>query len=105
MRMKHLFFLSLLLPAFAFSHNKLNEFDYSIIFIGSFENDIVSLTLNNTLVLDKYAIDNSDSLKKGHLSLTQYDNEIKVFYNGTEITRSRIAVEFILDAEISINDK
>ena len=57
------------------------------------------------MVLDKYKVENKDSTKKGHLSLTQYDSEIKVYYNGEEITRSKIAVRFFLDVDITINGK
>ena len=105
MKSKYLILFVLLFPVIAYSHPRQNQFDYSIIFIGYFENDIVSLSLNKVLILDKYKVQNADSAKKGHLSLTQYDNEIKVYYNGAEITRSKIDVTFILDAGITINGK
>ena len=105
MKRRHFFILLLFLPLITLSHPRSNGFDYSIIFIGSFENDIVSLSLNKVLVLDRYKVENADSIKRGHLSLTQYDNEIKVYYNGAEITRSRIDVSFILNAVITINGK
>ena len=106
MKRRHLIFLLLFFPVIGFSHSpRPNEFEYSIIFIGYFENDIVSLSLNKVLILDRYRVENADSVKKGHLSLTQYDNEIKVYYNGAEITRSKIDVTFILEADITINGK
>ena len=105
MKMRHLIVLLLFSPTIVFSNTRPNDFDYSIIFIGCFENDIVSLSLNKILVLDKYKVENADSVRKGHLSLTQYDKEIKVFYNGAEITRSKIEVEFILETDITVNGK
>lgn len=105
MKSKYLILFVLLFPVIVYSHPRQNQFDYSIIFIGCFENDIVSLSLNKVLILDRYKVENADSIKKGHLSLTQYDNEIKVYYNGAEITRSRIDVTFILAADITINGK
>ena len=61
--------------------------------------------MNNVVVLEKYKVENKDSVKRGHLSLTQYDNEIKVYFNGSEISKAKIPVEFILQTEITINGK
>jgi len=101
-------YLTLLLLFFCstitFSNTKFNEFDYSIVFIGGFKNDIVSLSINKILLVDQYKVANVDSLKKGHLSLTQSD-EIKIFYNGREITKSKISVDFIIDIDITVNKK
>ena len=105
MKRKSLILFVLLFPVITYSHPRQNQFDYSIIFTGCFENDIISLSLNKVLILDKYKVENVDSIKKGHLSLTQYDNEIKVYYNGAEISRSRVDVTFILEASITINGK
>ena len=105
MKRRHLLYLALFLPAIGFTKPKPSHFEYSIIFIGSFENDLVSLSLNNVVVLEKYKVENKDSVKRGHLSLTQYDNEIKVYFNGSEISKAKIPVEFILQTEITINGK
>ena len=105
MKTRRLLFLALFLPCIGFATPKPSHFEYSIIFIGSFENDLVSLSLNNVLILEKYKVENKDSVKRGHLSLTQYDNEIKVYFNGSEITKAKIPVEFILETEITINGK
>ena len=105
MKRRHLLYLALFLPAIGFIKAEPSHFEYSIIFIGSFENDLVSLSLNNVVVLEKYKVENKDSVKRGHLSLTQYDNEIKVYFNGSEISKAKIPVEFILQTEITINGK
>ncbi len=94
-----LFFCSSL----SFSNTHLREFVYSVVFIGCFENDNVSLSINKTLLLDQYKLANLDSLKKGHLSLTQSDEEIKIFYNGRQIIKSKIEVDFVLLFDITVN--
>ena len=56
------------------------------------------------MLVDQYKVANVDSLKKGHLSLTQSD-KIKIFYNGREITKSKISVDFLIDIDITVNRK
>lgn len=102
---RYCIFIALLLPAITQADPKPNSFEYSIIFIGSFQDDEVSLSLNNVVILDKYKVENIDSIKQGHLSLTQYENEIRVYYNGTEITKSKIDINFFLNAAITVNGK
>ena len=104
MKKKYLTLLLFFCSTITFSNTKFNEFDYSIVFIGGFKNDIVSLSINKILLVDQYKVANVDSLKKGHLSLTQSD-EIKIFYNGREITKSKISVDFLIDIDITVNKK
>ena len=104
MKKKNLTLLLFFCSTITFSNTKFNEFDYSIVFIGGFKNDIVSLSINKILLVDQYKVANVDCLKKGHLSLTQTD-EIKIFYNGREITKSKISVDFLIDIDITVNKK
>ncbi len=104
MKKKYLTLLLFFCSTITFSNTKFNEFDYSIVFIGGFKNDIVSLSINKILLVDQYKVANVDSLKKGHLSLRQSD-EIKIFYNGREITKSKISVDFLIDIDITVNKK
>ncbi len=71
MKKKYFTLLLLFCSTLTFSNPKFNEFDYSIVFIGGFKNDIVSLSINKILLVDHYKVANVDSLTKGHLSLTQ----------------------------------
>ena len=64
MKRRHLLYLALFLPAIGFTKAEPSHFEYSIIFIGSFENDLVSLSLNNVVVLEKYKVENKDSVKR-----------------------------------------
>ncbi len=105
MKKKYLTLLLLFCSTITFSNAKFNEFDYSIVFIGGFKNDIVSLSINKILLVDHYKVANVDSLTKGHLSLTQSNNEIKIFYNGRQITKSKISVDFVIDIDITVNRK
>ena len=102
---KYLTLLIFFCSTVTFSNSKVSEFEYSIIFIGYFENDIVSLSINNTLVIDKYKIANADSSIKGNLSLTQSEREIKIYYNGGEISKSKIEVDFMMQVDVTINNK
>ncbi len=104
MKKKYLTLLLFFCSTITLSNTKFNEFDYSIVFIGGFKNDIVSLSINKILLVDQYKVANVDSLKKGHLSLTQSD-EIKIFYNGREITKSKISVDFLIEIDITVNKK
>lgn len=105
MKKKYFTIVLLFCSAITFSNTNLHEFDYSIVFIGAFKNDIVSLSINKILLVDQYKVANADSLKKGHLSLTQSDKELKIFYNGRQITKSKIEIDFILDIDITVNNK
>lgn len=105
MKKEYLTLLLFFCSTITFSNNKFNDFDYSIVFIGGFKNDIVSLSINKILLVDQYKVANVDSVKKGHLSLTQSDKEIKIFYNGRQITKSKIPVDFVIDFDITVNKK
>jgi hypothetical protein len=87
----------------AFCHQPVNNFDYSIVFSGSFKDDLVSLSINKKEVLSKIKIENVDADKKGHLSITQTENELVIFYNSVEIRKRKVAVDMILELELSIN--
>ena len=82
-----------------------DQYEYYIVFTGSFRNDVISLSINNQAVCNKYVIENIDSNKRGHLSIAQFENNISIAYNGRQITKSRIPVDFKLDLAITVNGK
>ena len=101
-----LFIACLLLYApFGFSHTTKEDFDYSIVFGGCFEKDIVSLKINNTSIFDHYKVENKDALKKGNLSLTQGNKGISIFYNRDQKFKRKINFSFYLDIDLKVNDK
>ena len=98
--------LAFLLTTFiGFSAHKKTSYDYYIIFVGEFENDKISLAINKKHVIDNYRLENIDPLKRGNLSITQQGDYITIAYNGKEIKRSKISVDFDLSLDISVNGK
>ena len=98
--------LCLLFSSFTvFSHTQKEDFDYSIVFGGCFEKDIVSLKINNTSIFDRYKVENENALKKGNLSLTQSNKKIHLFYNGHQKLKRRINFSFYLDIDVTINNR
>lgn len=103
--MKKIYFIILFITI-SFSgncHPHLNQFAYSIIFIGSFKNDIISISINKISLLNQYKFDNSNAKTKGNLSLTQNDQEIEIYYNGTKKVKPKISVQYVLDVVITVN--
>ena len=98
-------FILLCLSILAFANPPRDQYDYYIVFAGSFKNDVVSLSINKQRVCNKFVIENTDSSKRGHLSIAQYENNINIAYNGKQITRSGIPVNFLLDLDITVNGK
>jgi len=88
-----------------FSHPAKEDFDYSIVFGGCFEKDIVSLKINNTSIFNNYKVENKNTLKKGNLSLTQANKKIHLFYNGQEKYKVRVNFNFYLDMDVTVNKK
>ncbi len=105
MKKKYFTLILFFCSTISFSNTNLNQFDYSVVFVGNFENDIVSLSINKVLLVNHYKITNVDSIKKEHLSLTQSGKVIKIFYNGRQITKSKIEVDFVIDIDITVNRK
>jgi hypothetical protein len=93
------------LSLLAFANPPKDLYEYYIVFAGSFRNDVVSLSINKQLVCNRYVIENTDPDKKGNLSIAQYENNINIAYNGKQITKSRIPVDFKLDLAITVNGK
>ena len=83
-------FCFLLFYGIAFSHTPIDDFDYSIVFGGCFNNDVLSLKINNTKVFDNIKVDNGDPVKRGNLSLTQADKKINLFYKGKAISKKKV---------------
>ena len=92
-----------LLCAPAFGHAVIRHFDYTIVFGGCFNQDIVSLKINNTVVFDRYEVDNASAERRGNLSLTQTDEGIKIYYNGGDKTMRKVPVDHHMDVEVTIN--
>ena len=103
--MKPIFFtFCLIISSYTvFSHTTKEEFDYSIVFGGCFDKDTVSLKINNTSIFDHYHVDNSNPLKKGNLSLTQDNKNIRLFYNGQQKFKSKVKFSFYLNLEVTVN--
>ena len=89
----------------AFSHTSSKEYDFTIVFVGAFDNDIISLSINKKPLLNRYRLENTQPVNKGNLSLTQSGKELKIYYNGQETARTRIKVGFIVDVDVSINNR
>lgn len=88
-----------------FSHSTKEDFDYSIVFGGCFEKDIVSLKINNVPIFNNYKLENKNAVKKGNLSLTQASRKIHLFYNGQEKYKGRVNFEFYLNIDLTVNNK
>ena len=88
-----------------FSHPSKEDFDYSIVFGGCFEKDVVSLKINNTSIFNNYKVENKNAVKKGNLSLTQANKKIHLFYNGQEKYKGRINFSFYLNIDVTVNNK
>lgn len=105
MKKFYLILIQLVCAIAAYSHTPPNDFDYSIIFSGPFNNDLVSISINKQLVVNKFKVGNVDATNKGHLNLTQKASSITVYYNGVQIKKPKVDVSFIVELEISINDQ
>src|SRR5688572_21454527 len=88
-----------------FSHPAKEDFDYSIVFGGCFEKDIVSLKINNAPIFNNYKVENKNTVKKGNLSLTQVNKKIHLFYNGQEKYKGRVNFSFYLNIDVTVNNK
>ena len=88
----------------AFSRPLSDGYDYTIIFTGSFKQDVVSIKINDQSIFTNYKLDNTDPVKRGNLSLTQSEDGLTIFYNGGEIAKAKIGFEFIINISITIND-
>ena len=86
-----------------FSHTYKEDFDYSIVFGGCFEKDIVSLKINNTSIFNDYKVENKNAIKKGNLSLTQAKKRIHLFYNGQQKLKGRINFTYYLNIDVTVN--
>jgi len=86
-----------------FSHTYKEDFDYSIVFGGCFEKDIVSLKINNTSIFNDYKVENKNAIKKGHLSLTQAKKRIHLFYNGQQKLKGRVNFTYYLNIDVIVN--
>ena len=88
-----------------FSHTYKEDFDYSIVFGGCFEKDIVSLKINNTSIFNDYKVENKNAIKKGNLSLTQAKKKIHLFYNGQQKVKGRVNFSYYLNIDVTVNKR
>lgn len=86
-----------------FPHSYKEDFDYSIVFGGCFEKDIVSLKINNSSIFSDYKVENENGIKKGNLSLTQGRKKINLFYNGEQKTKARVNFKYYLSLDVIVN--
>ena len=88
-----------------FSHTYKEDFDYSIVFGGCFEKDIVSLKINNTSIFNDYKVENKNVIKKGNLSLTQAKKKIYLFYNGQQKVKEKVNFSYYLNIDVTVNKR
>lgn len=98
-------FCLLLYSCTVFSHGTKEEFDYSIVFGGCFDQDVLSLKINNSKIFEHYKVDNKSAVKKGNLSLTQANGKINVFYNGRQVLKEKINFNFYLNISLTVNQQ
>ena len=103
MKKAFLFFCLFISSASSFANPPGKDFDYFIIFGGSFDKDIVSLKINNCSIFKNYKVESGDSTIKGSLSLKQSDNKMNLQYNGNQKITSKIIFDHILEIEITVN--
>ncbi len=101
-----IFILCFLVSSYSvFSHTYKEDFDYSIVFGGCFEKDIVSLKINNTSIFNSYKVENKNAIKKGNLSLTQARKKIHLFYNGQQKIKGRVNFSHYLNIDVTVNQQ
>ena len=102
------FYITLLIVFSSFtcySQYQNNSFDYTIIFSGNYQNEIIDLSINNKQILNSYKLNNVDSYEKGHLSVAQKSDYIEILYNHSLIKRKKVKLDHILKLEVSINER
>lgn len=93
------------LSIYSFAQNTLSNPDFSIVFSGVYQNETISLTLNNKYIFDGYKYNNIDSVLKGNLSLNQKENFIEINFNNQVTQKRKIKINYILEMKVSINNK
>ena len=78
-------------------------FDYTIILGGCFNQDLVSMKVNNRVVFKNYMINNNDPSTRGNLNFVQDEQGIRINYNGSEENRRAVDFDFILDIKFIVN--
>ncbi len=86
-----------------FSH-PIEEADYSIVFGGCFEKDLISLKINNVSIFNQYKIGN-ELTDKGNLSLKQSADFLHLFYNGKLQAKSKVDLNFFLNIELTVSGR
>jgi hypothetical protein len=101
-----IFIFCLLISSYTvFCHTPGEDFDYSIVFGGCFEKDIVSLKINHASIFNEYKVENKDPVKKGNLSLTQSNKKIHLYYNGEQKLKAKVNFDFYLDIDLKVNQQ
>ena len=105
MKKSILFFCLLVCSYTVFSHTTTEDFEYSIVFGGGFDKDLVSLRINNTSIFENYKVDNKNAIKKGNLSLTQTNKKINLFYNGQQKHKGKVNFSHYLNIDLIVNNQ
>ena len=105
MKQAILIFCLLVYSYTVFSHATTEDFDYSIVFGGGFDKDLVSLRINNTSIFENYKVDNKNAIKKGNLSLTQTNKKINLFYNGQQKYKGKVKFSYYLNIDLIVNNQ
>ena len=78
-------------------------FDYTIILGSCFNQDLVSMKVNNRVVFKNYLVNTNDPITRGNLNFVQDEEGIRINYNGNEENRRGVDFDFILDIKFIVN--
>lgn len=93
------------LSIYSVAQNRPSNPDFSIVFSGVYQNEIIGLTLNNESIFKGYKYNNIDSVLKGNLSLNQNENTIEIIFNNQVSLKRKIKINSFLKMKVSINNK
>lgn len=94
-----------LLSFASFSNDHTIKYDYYIVFAGKFKDDNISVSINKKQVLSNCLLNNDDSARRGNLNIFQNKDSVFITYNGQQATISKIKVDFILQLDVTVNNK
>lgn len=93
------------LSLYTFPQSGLSNPDFSIVFSGVFQDEVIGLKLNNKSIFDGYKFNNIDSILRGNLSINQKESFIEIIFNSQVIQKRKIKINSFLDIKVSINNK
>src|SRR5690606_16948349 len=68
-----------------------------------FNQDLVSMKINNRVVFKNYLVNTNDPITRGNLNFVQDEDGIRINYNGSEENRRGVDFDFILDIKFIVN--